>query len=228
MKLHHIHIGKCAGSSINKVLNKNGFRFEEYHCFDADKEISNLLEKPRADDYFVISLRDPIKRFISAFNWEVYEKVIGDKPLMPKWKAVFDTFGSVNELAESLSENNENSALANYAIFESKLHLHLGIAWYLKPEQVRLLPKDRTVVVRTERFKEDMQSLAIKLGKQDFDYSGANSKDSKKFIDELPIKDPKFLSELGINNLKAALKADYDVLHELKKHGLLRLRSAKS
>ena len=58
--IHLIHIGKCAGSSIRNELIQKNVNFICFHC--------HTVEYDKNAKYIIV-IRNPIKRFISAFNW---------------------------------------------------------------------------------------------------------------------------------------------------------------
>ena len=59
-----VHIGKTCGSSVKQSLEENGIKFTEVHGYPTD---SIMITQ---HDIILISIRDPLKRQISAFNWE--------------------------------------------------------------------------------------------------------------------------------------------------------------
>ena len=58
-----IHIGKCGGSTITNELRSKNVKFSQIHD-------SQAIYQPNKN--YVIVIRNPIKRFISAFNWRYY------------------------------------------------------------------------------------------------------------------------------------------------------------
>ena len=61
--IYIIHIGKCGGGSLKQELKKKNKDFKACHC-----------KKPIIEEKFkyIILIRDPINRFISAFNWKMF------------------------------------------------------------------------------------------------------------------------------------------------------------
>jgi hypothetical protein len=60
----YIHVGKCGGSSVWTWLRRASIDFDEVH-----------LHRPgpfqeRAYSHFIVWVRDPIDRFVSAFNYQ--------------------------------------------------------------------------------------------------------------------------------------------------------------
>lgn len=223
LRIHHIHAGKCVGSLVSKMLTKNDISFNEYYCIDAVEVVRNLIKGCNVDDFFIISTRNPIERFIAAFNLELKdrEKVEGEKPITPKSQELLGAFNNVNELAESLSCESYKNELAKCAISNSELHLDMGLACCLSPELVSMLPFDRTVLVRSEMFSHDIGLLAKKLGIDTLNFEGVNRDDSRRFLEEFPIINPDFLSELGRKNLQNALDDEFKVLEALEKLGVI-------
>ena len=56
-----IHIGKTGGSTITEVLKMHYPNLKEYHCH------WNRDYKP--NEKYIIWIRNPISRFVSAFNY---------------------------------------------------------------------------------------------------------------------------------------------------------------
>ena len=67
-----VHVGKCAGSSVSTALALSGVRFSHIHGVSQQPLVRDLVANP--DVYFLISTRDPIRRFVSAFNWDLHDK----------------------------------------------------------------------------------------------------------------------------------------------------------
>jgi len=90
-----IHIGKCGGKTVNTILKKNKYSIIQKHI---QPVYFNSKRK------YIILLRNPISRFISAFNWRYHlvctiktqiNRFIGEKKLLEKYK-------TVNALAEDI------------------------------------------------------------------------------------------------------------------------------
>ncbi|MCK5537011.1 MAG: sulfotransferase family 2 domain-containing protein, partial [Bacteroidales bacterium] len=180
MNIYHIHIGKCAGGSFNKTLMRKRIKFQQGHCGNSNIEIKERILNQNPDDYFVITLRDPIDRFVSSFNFDKYEKTIERKCKNALWSKIYEEFNSVNELVEAfLSENIKRQSLAFRTVFNSNLHIHMGLSWYLDFETILKLPLDRTSIIRTEYFNADFKKFSDKLGleisQEDFVFDKSSS-----------------------------------------------------
>ncbi|AGP95073.1 sulfotransferase family 2 domain-containing protein [Alteromonas mediterranea] len=216
-KIIHIHVGKCAGGSINQALNSLNLAFVELHCGDAPEQLKKLIREDQGDNLYLVTARDPIKRFISAFNWDKYEKIIVQKASNPYWNKIYATFESVNDLCESLeSKNSEKRELAHFAIKESKLHIELGLAWYCPLETLERIPKERLFLIKTENILEDFNNfLSINFDDKPLFTELAKDKDSSNF--RVNIENPKYLSPNSTEILQSALKKDFISFEYLKK-----------
>ena len=80
-----IHIGKCAGGTVREELNNKNINFKEIH-------LRKVKYSPTEN--YVILIRNPIQRFISAFYWRFFRvcdskvqvnKFLGENELLQKY-----------------------------------------------------------------------------------------------------------------------------------------------
>lgn len=66
-----IHVGKCAGATVVRELRRGGYKFEHVH-----------MRRPAIspDRRYVVVVRDPMARFVSAFNWRRHRLEEGRSP----------------------------------------------------------------------------------------------------------------------------------------------------
>ena len=221
--IQFVHVGKTGGESIECVLAHYSLPVRSHHCFDADLSIQELLSiKDKKAPFFLVSVRDPIKRFVSAFYWDYYEKIlVGDKPGPDDaWKKLYETFPTPNLLAESLSSDlSESLDLAMSAFSpQVKLHMSMGLSWYLRPKNIHLLSCQNCFVVRTENLTADISEYLHKWHRITLDMKVPKSK--FKYKSEIPNYDAS-LSQKAICNLRKCLAKDYRVLEYFRKVGLL-------
>ena len=223
-KLHFIHIGKCAGSSVKKALESLNINFIYYHCFDANKVLSKKLIEASPDNYFLLLIRDPISRFISAFYYDFYSKImIADAP-GPNgvWKSLYGIFRKPNEVGEALSHNDKKlrSAAQTY-IFKSHLHAHYSLSWYVSFENLKYLNHNNLHIIKSENADLDFQDFLMKnFSIADYGLLPKEKLDYKSLIKDY---DPS-LTKLAKKNLKDAYYNDYQVLSELYRRGLIDAR----
>jgi hypothetical protein len=213
MSIVHIHVGKCGGGAINKGLHRLGFDFIELHCGNANQEVQRLLSNPRDQDLILVTIRDPIDRFISAFNFDKYEKIVIANTANKVWQTIYDTFNSVEHLVQSLvSHHKKMRSLAWLAVTESFLHMHLGLSWYLPVDKINLIDNGRWFVIRQEHLVEDFNRFLLKAGVPRVVESLPSDKDHSNFIKEIDISEPKYLSLSSRLILGEVLKNDYLIL----------------
>jgi hypothetical protein len=138
-----IHIGKCGGTYIQSLINT-----KEYH-------LKNIYDK---NEYFIIWIRNPLKRFVSAFNHsysiintDTYNlsinnltldnclaparikfKMTHDYTFSKRYDYLINFFKNPNNLAESLSSDNIDVKNMAHELMNSELeHIYKGIGWYL-------------------------------------------------------------------------------------------------
>jgi hypothetical protein len=225
--LTFIHIGKTGGSTVQKLLN-----IKQYHL-NKNYDFKNK---------FIIWIRNPIARFVSAFNMSYinvnFRKYIKntnnleprsvllkkkiDRYLSKETDYIFSTrydelinfFKTANNLAEGLSSNNNNIRKKAEELMNNPLeHINKGIGWYLNNGRfVRNRNSNIIFVGRQETMDEDLQKLGIILDKE--------IKNDETRINHYSSKESKYLSPLAIENIKNYYKnSDYAALIELNKHG---------
>ena len=213
MTVVFVHVGKCAGGSILAQFHKNKVSYTELHCGDSPSRLMGFLSDDDGSNHYVVSVRDPVKRFLSSFNFDKYEKIIQGKGVKnPLWSEIYDTFESANHLCESMfCEIDRLRMLSHKAFFNSFLHMSLTLSWYLPVECLVRLPMDRVSVIRTEYVENDLNSFFQHYGQGDV-VQLRKDKDSRSFLDEIGIENPLFLSKVSQSTLSLVYDADYRIL----------------
>lgn len=228
MKVVFVHVGKCAGGSLLAQFHANSISYDELHCGDSPTSLKCALESDDTRTKYVVSVRDPVSRFLSAFNFDKYEKIIGGKGSgNPLWSEIYSTFTSANHLCESLASGDHHLRdLAIKTFFKSNLHIHFTLSWYLPLDCLLRLPIDRTTVIRTEYVEADLKSF---LGKYDLGAATTirKDKDARQFHDQLGIDEPLYLSDVSKVLLNSVYDADYRILDYFYNNGLIPERYAR-
>jgi hypothetical protein len=168
MPVHLIHVGKCAGESVITTLRPSVRNLVVHHVFDANLKIATRVYQRNPQDIFLVLTRDPLARFVSAFEWDLYHKSVGNAGIeiqRPHWRPVYAAFRTANDLAEALSSpDRERRTMAEWTMRESKLHVALDLGWYVPPVIAAELPTGRSYLIRTERLAQDLAFFQTAFG----------------------------------------------------------------
>lgn len=185
-----IHIGKCGGSTLEKHFQTNKITFDNVHI---RKPIYNTRAK------YIILIRNPIQRFISAFNWR-YKLVVEDETQKNRFRGerqVLTYYKTANNLAENIGSFNIDETYIHH--IKENIHYYLGdILKNCKKENI-------ACVLTTENLDKDM--------KQHFGFENT--------IHEKNNPMDKQISESAYTNLKQYLHKDYECIDALYKLGCL-------
>jgi hypothetical protein len=231
--LRFIHIGKTGGSTIHEILKQKNINFAEYH-----------LKKPyKENEKYIIWLRNPLSRFVSAFNYishlvnfDCTNKIPSDitnknclyypfirRKILKKTEYVFNkkyddlvkSFKTANDLAEGLASSIPEIKRRALELMNYDFeNIHRGIGWYLNNGRFVNNPKRKIIFVgKQETMKEDIEKLSKII----------NVKLNTEHVVRKNIfsqTESKYLSPLAIINLIKFYKdTDYAALIELNKHG---------
>ena len=232
--LRFIHIGKTGGSSIHEILKQKNIKFQEYHL---------NTKSYKDNEKYIIWLRNPLSRFVSAFNYIrhfieydcnnkkpcdinnsnclyfpfIRRKILNKSPFVfnKTYDNLVRSFKTANDLAEGLSSSiPEIKTRALQLMNYDFENIHRGIGWYLNNGIfVRNRNHNILFVGKQETMKEDIEKLSGIL----------KVKLNTEHIVRRNIfssTQSKYLSPLAIQNLIEFYKdTDYAALKELNKHG---------
>jgi hypothetical protein len=197
-----IHVGKCAGSSLAAELSQRDYSFNHIHMTQPTMEPNRKV---------VVLVRDPVERFISAFNWRLYLlrndliPMVADDPIKNLKRRlelkVLLSFEDVNDFAEQLPAPQSQDFCHIHALMGLIGHAHEGFSWYLSDLVDQIKPDQLLGVIAQERLKQDTKALF-----------GFTPKLTHK--SNYP-SHCQTLSARGRTNLAWALRADYKTLKAL-------------
>ena len=210
-QLQFIHIGKCGGSTVEKLLPASPVISEKYSSF-FESHINGVVVDPNSD--YLFCLRNPIDRAFSAFEWRKKLVIEDASPeqvrRFPGERRVLRQYQSLGAMARALysSDGRLNQAVARD--FHCVHHLRESISFYCTPLLAVLTPGNIFGVVCQEELVADCSRL---LG---VDASGLRerSNESKRRIDQ-------DLDADAVNNLKRFLVEDYQCIAALWSLGAL-------
>ena len=227
-----IHVGKCAGESLKNSLRRDFSLYSkviEYHTFDSNFLIEDLLSQimPADNVYFVICIRDPVMRWVSAYNYESHLYSIKKLFYAPSCvRYYFAKFTNLENLIDRLTDSDpEAITFANYHHLAFG-HMAMGFSWYLPLTLIKRLPIKKTYLIQLDNIEQEYNNLRIKLLEDIGIISTNNSQISSKvlkinsnWIKSYEKKQFISYSELDDNNkqfLHEFLRPDFEVINLLK------------
>jgi len=231
-----IHSGKTGGSYLIDLLGIN---------MRDKKTYRHICNKPDFDENrkYIIWIRNPIERFVSAFNY-AYSALIQDVSslteftletcLIPEYmklrhitksKYLFSKeydeailfFETPNKLAEALSSTDSVLKQKALNLMNCQVeHINRGIGWYLhNGDFIKKLKENILFVGKMETMDEDADKLFKLLNKK---YEKKTRLRENIYIG----KEAKILSDVAIANIiDYYKKSDYAALKELKDVGFI-------
>jgi len=241
-----VHIGKAGGGTVNTVLRKVGLSYRQGN--DSRDQIDQL-HKAAADcragspflrhEVFIVTLRDPVDRFVSAYNWNGLKT--RQQSIAKKCGSIDSMFSNNNEtnserlcgrikslvLAQSTPGECDNVAIGYNDIPEVNhgcmVHLIKGFCFHLGGCVAALRERRESVmVVRVERMAEDLAAVTERLRTRSpdwFDDSGANAKELAWYLKDMrkanPSSGQKTLSPEARRKLEIALAEEYRLVNHI-------------
>ncbi len=166
-----VHVGKCAGESIITALEQTFSSTEaeviEYHTFDSNmliKEIIPLLCKNSHRIHIVVCTRNPLDRWISAFNWDHHTFFLSNQFYCPDrviqlHRQYSSALKLTNGLMRSEAEAHELCGFKHLAYG----HMAKGISWYLPKEILDALTKPMISTINVETIQSDFDQCVHKI-----------------------------------------------------------------
>lgn len=213
-----LHVGKCGGETIIKSLRDQRLKCTAFHVGTSPQDIREVILRERDRDAYVVPLRDPFRRFVSAFEWDLYSKVLtkpGKRTKNGVWQRIFQMFRTANDVAEALSDSDSvRRETAELAVHSSSLHMQMDLGWYLPPDLAHRLPLDRTIFLRTSYLDGDIPAFLKTLGLTMNGPVPCTKSDYKKFIPRGRLTTS--LSALAKDNLYHAKRETFETLDVLR------------
>lgn len=237
-QIYFIHVGKCAGSSIWSHVPRD--RTTGCHTYR-----DHVKNQANDKDLIIICIRDPLKRFVSAFNY-AYDIINYDvsslninsnlkhtiapdllkKKIENGGKNTFDQdyidlvnfFKTPNFLAESLTSSDETiKKKAEKLIKHKQEHIYKGLGFYTYKGKFIDKYHKKIQIVSVDHFDHDMKKLYKKMY-DDKEYPGQLKCSWTRKNNNPNIN----LSKLAKNNLYEFYKdTDYSALKKLLDYKLI-------
>jgi glycosyltransferase involved in cell wall biosynthesis len=161
--LHVMHIGKTGGTALNHVLVEH-HEATQYKLMFGGHEVT-LADIPRGER-FMFFIRDPLTRFVSAFNGRLRE----DRPRYHySWneeeRRAFAVFKTPDQLGSALSSDDSELRRQAEDAMHGIGHLNTGYSfWFGSADALRERSDDLFFIGFQDRLDDDFELLKQKLG----------------------------------------------------------------
>ena len=210
-KLNIVHIGKCGGSTVRSAIEQSSLISKNFKSI----EITHIREVNYSkEDHYLIIIRHPIDRAISAFNWRHHLVVDTEKQrsrFRGEWE-ILQRYSTLSSIAENLYDA-ENLHLRSHVSKEFKTihHLKEDVSFYLGKMLEHLNPAQVYGIIKQHSLTEDCHRFLgsnIAIGHQ-----------NKHGVTVDPAR--KVLSATAKKNLRRFLHQDFACILKLYNLGLL-------
>jgi hypothetical protein len=184
-----IHIGKCGGSTITNILRNHNIKFDRVHV---------ARPQYQSDKKYLISLRNPVERFVSAFYWR--KRLVSTKQ-KDRFYGEYNFFQKFTTI-EDVINNDITTLRKNYVH-----HIKEDISFYLGDFVNQCDPTNVIGIVCTENLNKDIENIF------DIKARGVHINNNKK--------NKKELQEKYRESLKKYLYKDYLIIEKLNNLKLL-------
>ena len=209
--MQFVQIGKCGGSTVEKLLPCSPVISEKYSSF-FESHINGVFIDSSCD--YLFCLRNPIDRAFSAFEWRnklVVDNALPDQVLrFPGEREVLRRYKSLGTMARSLYRSDGWLDQAVARDFHAVHHLRESISFYCRPLLAVVSPANILGVVCQETLAADCTRI---LG-VDVAEVRERTNSSKRCIDQ-------DLDDAAVKNLKRFLAEDYQCVAALWSLGAL-------
>ena len=161
--LYAFHIGKTGGTALNETLLEHSDAARYRLIFGG--HTLTLRDVP-AGERFMFVIRDPLERFVSAFNGRLREdRPRYHYPWRDEEKVAFAIFKTPDELATALSSPSRQERRQAEDAMRGIGHVNTPYSYWFEDEQTfRSRLSDLFFIGFTERLNDDFELLKVKLG----------------------------------------------------------------
>jgi hypothetical protein len=161
--LHVFHIGKTGGTALKEALLEH--RDSSTYDLLLHGHAVTLADVPVGEKYMFV-LRDPLKRFVSAFNGRLREdRPRYHYPWREEERIAFSIFKTPESLATSLSARSRRERREAEAAMRGIGHVNTPYSyWFGNEETFRRRLPDLFFIGFTDRLDDDFEQLKPRLG----------------------------------------------------------------
>jgi hypothetical protein len=161
--LYAFHVGKTGGTALNETLLEHADACSYRLIFGG--HTLTLRDVP-AGERFMFVIRDPLKRFVSAFNGRLREdRPRYHYPWRDEEKAAFAIFKTPDQLATALSSDDAEERRRAEDGMRGIGHVNTSYSYWFDDEKTfRSRLSDLFFIGFTERLNDDFELLKPRLG----------------------------------------------------------------
>jgi hypothetical protein len=161
--LYAFHIGKTGGTALNETLLEHADACSYRLIFGG--HTLTLRDVPPGERFMFV-IRDPLKRFVSAFNGRLREdRPRYHYPWRDEEKAAFEMFTTPDQLATALSSDDPEERRRAEDGMKGIGHVNTSYSYWFDDEQTfRSRLSDLFFIGFTERLNDDFELLKARLG----------------------------------------------------------------
>jgi hypothetical protein len=160
--LHVLHVGKTGGTALNHVLVQHA-AVSRYRPVFGGHQLT-VADVP-GGERFMFFIRDPLSRFVSAFNSRLREgRPRYHYPWREEERVAFSIFRTPNELAAALSTDDPSLRREAEAAMRGIGHVNTGYSyWFGDESSFRARVPDLFFIGFQERLDDDFELLKERL-----------------------------------------------------------------
>ena len=211
--LEFIHIGKCGGTTIGENIRNSPILASSYKNIKITHIITPSFNK---NTHYLIVVRNPVSRALSAFNWR-YKLVVKDEVQKYRFDGEYEIlshYKTLNFLAADLYDSSGNPNRSAIKSFKKIHHLKEDISFYLDPLLDKVSPSQIYGVICQHSLDEDCARILGSVSQKRHHHNQAHPSDATML-----------LSPESLENLKRFLVRDYINLTKLFCLGALKCSS---
>jgi hypothetical protein len=161
--LNVLHIGKTGGTALKQVLAENA---ETSRCQLLFRGHDVTLADVPEGEQFMFLIRDPLTRFVSAFNGRLREdRPRYHYPWRDEERVAFGIFKTPDQLARALSSDDPERRAQAEAAMHGIGHVNTPYTfWFPSERAFRARLRDVFFVGLQDRLDDDFEALKRKLG----------------------------------------------------------------
>ncbi|WP_306114811.1 MULTISPECIES: sulfotransferase family 2 domain-containing protein [unclassified Roseovarius] len=167
-----LHPGKTGGTYLKSVIRHNRSRWSRPIQLLSHREtITSTLRDFGSDRKLAFTFRDPVARFVSAFQSRRRQgRPTYSRMWSPAEATSFLFFDTANQLAEALDSSNERDKSAAFFAFNAIMHIKTNYSFHF--ESLKTLANETGNIITcidTQNLQRDLPFFLTAIGIEEFE-----------------------------------------------------------